>query len=281
MSDTTARLALPFPEPDDTADVPRDILALATRLEAVIPNRPVDAADLASGAVTLDKLADDTITTAKLVAAIREALFSSGDLKASARAVAPSGWLIANGASYLRTDYAGLFAALGGAASPWGLPDGTHFNVPNLAGKTPVGVAAAYELAAQGGEERHRLSGGESGVAAHGHGNTLDVVADGGHSHAITVAVANASGYYVFGTTDGFTIASGPTGAFPRVGMPNSAIVGYSNSFLPHNHSASAGVGGAHDHGLNGGVSAAPNTDALNDHNNMQPYAVVNWLIKL
>jgi hypothetical protein len=37
MTLTTARLALPYPEPNDTVDVPRDVQALAVKLDAVTP----------------------------------------------------------------------------------------------------------------------------------------------------------------------------------------------------------------------------------------------------
>lgn len=45
---------------------------------------------------------------------------------------APSGWMICNGASLLRTDYAELFAVIGTA---FGSADSTHFNIPDLRGE--------------------------------------------------------------------------------------------------------------------------------------------------
>lgn len=45
---------------------------------------------------------------------------------------APSGWMICNGASLLRTDYAELFAIIGTA---FGSADSTHFNIPDLRGE--------------------------------------------------------------------------------------------------------------------------------------------------
>lgn len=81
-------------------------------------------------------------------------------------------WLLADGRSLLRASYAACFTALGGAASPWGLPDGTHFNLPDYRGRTGVGLddmgtaaGAAGRLpnsnrtrGQNGGEERHTLS---------------------------------------------------------------------------------------------------------------------------
>jgi len=48
----------------------------------------------------------------------------------------PAGFLLCNGASYLRTDYPALFSAIGVLH---GSADSTHFNVPNMTGRIPVG----------------------------------------------------------------------------------------------------------------------------------------------
>jgi microcystin-dependent protein len=57
-----------------------------------------------------------------------------------AGAVAPDGWLLCDGASYLRSAYPDLFAVIG---TTYGAADGTHFNVPDLRGRVVVGYAAA------------------------------------------------------------------------------------------------------------------------------------------
>lgn len=50
---------------------------------------------------------------------------------------APTGWVLCDGASLLRAGtYAALFAVLG---TTFGAADGTHFNVPDMRGRTPVG----------------------------------------------------------------------------------------------------------------------------------------------
>lgn len=91
---------------------------------------------------------------------------------------APTGWVLCDGASLVRTGiYAGLFAAIG---VTFGEPDGTHFNVPDLRGRVPLGkdnmggtsanrvtAAAADSLAGSGGEENHALI--EAELAAHHH----------------------------------------------------------------------------------------------------------------
>jgi len=101
----------------------------------------------------------------------------------------PAGWLLCNGTSYLRTDYAALFAAIG---TVYGAADGTHFSVPDTRGAVVLGAgtgayagATAHPLGQRGGEETHVLnsvengyhnhtgiSGTESGY--HQHGNIVD-----------------------------------------------------------------------------------------------------------
>ena len=102
----------------------------------------------------------------------RNWLAIAGAVMPYAGTVVPTGWLACDGASYLRADYPDLFAALGGASSPWGLPDGTHFNVPDLRGRAIVGAGTgsgltARALAATGGVETHALSTME--LASHYH----------------------------------------------------------------------------------------------------------------
>jgi Phage Tail Collar Domain len=55
-------------------------------------------------------------------------------------------WLLCDGTSYLRADYPDLFANIGGASSPWGLPDSTHFNVPDGRGRNFVGRNSSIAL---------------------------------------------------------------------------------------------------------------------------------------
>ena len=57
----------------------------------------------------------------------------AGLVKAYAGDTIPSGHLLCDGTSYLRATYPGLFTAIG---TLWGSVDGTHFNVPDLRGRT-------------------------------------------------------------------------------------------------------------------------------------------------
>lgn len=61
-----------------------------------------------------------------------------------AGSASPTGFLLCNGASVLRADYASLFTAIGTA---FGAADGTHFNVPDMRGRSPLGVGTGTKIA--------------------------------------------------------------------------------------------------------------------------------------
>lgn len=123
----------------------------------------------------------------------------TGAIVAWSTSTAPTGFLLCNGAAVDRTAYATLFSVIGVA---YGSGDGTStFNVPDLRGKFPLGVAASgtgSTLAGTGGslDHTHSISsdgshdhGGETGFVS----GSLDFAGTGsptlatfGHSHTIS-----------------------------------------------------------------------------------------------
>jgi microcystin-dependent protein len=83
----------------------------------------------------------------------------------------PEGYLLCDGTSHLRADYPDLFDVIG---TTFGAADGTHFNVPDLRQRFPLGKAASgtgAALGATGGAIDHThsfsaTSGSNSGTAA-------------------------------------------------------------------------------------------------------------------
>jgi microcystin-dependent protein len=99
-----------------------------------------------------------TITVGHLVTAVEcNSWCPPGMVVDYAGATPPPGWLLCDGASYLRADYPDLFTAIGTA---YGSADGTHFNVPDCRGRVTAGFAAS------GGHTDVSTLGNNDGVAA-------------------------------------------------------------------------------------------------------------------
>jgi microcystin-dependent protein len=128
-------------------------------------------------------------------AAIFSAIFSTfgvdmattGVIVPFAGGILPSDWLPCDGRSLLRASYPNLFAAIG---TVWGSADATHFNIPDLRGKTVVGqgtnpaTGTTFALGTYGGEEAHAQTIGE--LATHAH-------IDAGHTHVESGAAPNVT----------------------------------------------------------------------------------------
>lgn len=94
----------------------------------------------------------------------------------------PGNWLTCDGSSLLRTDYPALFDAIG---TTFGAVDGTHFNIPDLRGRTMIGTGQGSGLTDRVlgdslGEENHTITLAES--ASHSH-------VDAGHIHSEGIAI--------------------------------------------------------------------------------------------
>ncbi|KKL08967.1 hypothetical protein LCGC14_2570560 [marine sediment metagenome] len=97
-----------------------------------------------------------------------------GEIRLWATASAPSGWVLCNGTAYDSvgdTTFAALYAVI---ANIYGGSDGTDFEVPDLQGRTPIGVgtgdasdATAHALADKEGAETHTLITSETPTHAH------------------------------------------------------------------------------------------------------------------
>lgn len=141
-----------------------------------------------------------------------------GQLAASAMSAAPAGWLVCDGRSLLRADYALLFAAIG---TTYGSADGSHFNLPDLRGRVPVGLdnqggidagrlAAANTLGGTGGAERVTLTAAESGLPAHSHAHPIST-AGGSTTDGGAIPPHNSVGAGTQTMTD--AVASAPASA--------------------------------------------------------------------
>lgn len=148
-----------------------------------------------------------------------------GDVKITARASAPAGWLLCTGQSLLRASYPALFDAIGVL---YGAADATHFNVPDLRGRVVAGR--------DGSQSEFDTMGEKAGAKTH----TLSVTEMPSHSH----------------TQQTLSGVVAPGGGSALTGM---AIAG--GTYVPSS-AATVGAGGGEA------------------HNNLQPYIVLNYIIK-
>jgi microcystin-dependent protein len=120
--------------------------------------------------------------------------------------IAPAGYLMCDGSSYVFSDYPELFAQIG---YYWG-GSGDNFNVPSLINRVPVGAGGDFTMGDVGGEETHTLTVTE--MPSHTH-------ADLGHSHGIPFVTS-------FATQEG--VGVGRLLNVPLV--PNSTDIGFANN---------------------------------------------------
>ncbi len=236
----------------------------------------------------------------------------AGAVTQFAGAAAPTGWLLCDGASLLRTAYPNLFTAIG---TTWGAVDGTHFNVPDARGRTPIGVgtgtyaeaiaAASVTIAndqltisAVGG--KHLLNGAAvvlttSGGAPAGltAGNTYYVVAVDATHIRLASTLANAvAGTYIDITSQGtgthtLTLTLTARALADRGGEETHASTIAEEPSHTHQYATtrgnigwSGGVNSAIDPSLGSGGTTSIATGGSGAHNNMQPFLALNYIIK-
>lgn len=133
----------------------------------------------------------------------------------------PTKWFFCNGQSLSRADYPDLFAVIGTA---YGTSDISHFNIPDLRGRSPVGSGQGDGLSARPiglsyGEETHTLTIEETPIHSHD---------DSGHSHSEITATS--------------TIINGGLEAPAAAAIPTAGITGVGFAVL-----SSVGGDGAHN----------------------------------
>lgn len=189
------------------------------------------------GGAWLPKIKNGSITTTQLASAlelplsalvpsIAQALFTSGDIKPTGRSSAPTGWLLCNGASLLRSEYGTLFSAIG---TSFGSADGTHFTLPDLTGRAPIGAGTGAGLTARG-------LGGKYGLEVvqllEGHLPSHQHYAGG-----LYTQISVNESFQVFYDNSGSTFGASGFKAIPNWGNANNVILGYTSpigSYVPH-----------------------------------------------
>jgi microcystin-dependent protein len=223
----------------------------------------------------------------------------SGVINVWAGAAAPTGWILCQGQDVSRTTYASLYSALGGASSPYGQGDGTStFNVPNLKGRIPVGLDSAQTefdaLGETGGAKTVTLTSAQ--MPAHTHTNTVSsdgevtptasTATAGAHTHTGTTSSDSHRHSFTDNGT-GTAIVSGTSGGIPSTVVANDGSSTDYTSYDSHSHTFTTASAGGHTHTVT--VSAIPShshtvtiapSGGGEAHNNLQPYIVMNYIIK-
>jgi microcystin-dependent protein len=228
-----------------------------------------------------------------------------GSIMAWAASGIPQGWLLCDGTAVSRATYLQLYNVLGGAASPWGQGDGsTTFNVPDLRGRTIIGVGSTVPamgagltnrpMATIGGEESHVLTVAELAAHSHGasssqgdhyhtlpagpshsHGDYGHTHGDAGHTHTFIDPLHSAvgtGGQTAAGGTYAYGAENTSTGyANIQTGYANIAAVG---------NLAPANTNWASATGIPGVSTSIANTGSGAGHNTMPPFVTANHIIK-
>lgn len=199
----------------------------------------------------------------------------TGSVMAFAGDVEPSGWKFCDGALLDRTTYAALFGVID---VNYGSTTSANFALPDLRQRIPVGLGPNttdynYDtLGTTGGDETVTLTPNEIPAHTHDVNDTLSLTlngttaADGGHNHTSAYAdMAAASGSGDYRVTD--SSQASPSGGGTLT-----------NTEPDHTHDL---TGATADGTLSTTTSDGSPTLAGAAHKNMQPYIIMNYIIKL
>ena len=207
---------------------------------------------------------------AEVVSDLTALLVPSGSVFAFAGSSAPTGFLVCDGSSLLRSSYAALFSAIG---TTYGAADGTHFNLPNIQGRTIFGKEASATrltsgvsgvdgatLGATGGSQS--LTGHTHTGPSHSHTGPSHTHTTPAHSHdfAFSTDALASTGSSIIGLAAG--------GDFSPGIIDTTAVDG----------SGTTGAGGTGTTGASG--TGATGSTGNGSSENIPPAIVLNYIIK-
>lgn len=185
------------------------------------------------------------------VSALEAAAPPVGAVLAYAGTAAPTGYLLCDGSSLLRSAYADLFAVLG---TTYGAVDGDHFSLPDTRGRFVLGKATSGTGA---------VLGETGGAIDHTHTGPS-------HSHSVGSLAAAGEAAHTHGPGS-YTVTPNSVNATQLTGLVSvgddsaAAVTGTSDAGSSHTHALSGSTGSA-------GTGA---TSATNP-----PYLAINYIIR-
>jgi microcystin-dependent protein len=189
----------------------------------------------------------------------------------------PINWLICDGSTLLISDYQELFNLIGNIYGGDGIKT---FMIPDFRGKIPLGVSNnIYTLGLNGGEEKHTLTidelpqhlhtGTTINAGQHNHNNLTGTVPD--HIHT-----SNSTSYGLIRKSDGGNNTASNLNLNKNINLPDIITEPLNLDIYPAgSHSHTINNDGDHSH-----TFTTDNTGSNVGHNIMQPYLVINYLIK-
>ena len=216
-------------------------------------------------------------------------------------------WLVCDGSALIQANYTDLFSVIGITYGNGGNAS-THFNLPDLRARVPVGFnttvlnnGAVEQRSARaigsttGGTEGHILTEGELAAHSHtipstGHKHSISdpthvhsgttnpassAISDPGHVHLLQTSVSSWSGGGDYAAT-GTHIGNAQT--TPNSGSSTTGITDSGHEHTFSTGPVATGITETQDNVINIG-STSPDTGSSDSHNNMQPYQVVNYII--
>lgn len=252
-----------------------DLDNLRQSIEIAINETGLDSVNIAAGGLSKVSFEDPSIFA------------RAGEVISYSASVAPAGWLVCDGASYLTTAYPELFAAIGytyGGA-------GANFNVPNNAGRISL---AKDDL---GGTAANRVTAGVSGgtpttlgsdignqeLPTHGHTVTgvQTVLGGGAHQHSYSGSHTHLGNLAGGNVEKGY--ADGGGTALPNTRDGNFEYVPTRRATFPIQASGVtlSTVPSAHTHTVSGGFTIGNNINgSATPTGVVQPTIILTKIIK-
>jgi microcystin-dependent protein len=250
--------------------------ASGTIVAAIVDSAPTTLNTLNELAAALGDDPNFATTLTNLISTKLTSLPGVINQYAGSGSAAPTGWLFCDGQEVLISTYTNLYNALtsNGTVFPYGTntngsggAGSTHFKIPNLKGRIPVGKDSSqteFDVLGETGGSKTSVAPHDHSIA-HDHGSfsatSGGVSAD--HSHGFDLNIVHSDGTVVTGEILNVGIFYG-TG--------RSRYIDGTNGTSDHSHTTSIDV--PNFTGTSGNASASASSG------NLQPYITVNYIIK-